>query len=141
MQWDNQPESANVDDRRGLGSGGRFAIGGVGGLILIGLALLFGVDPQQLLNPQRGQGLPEPNRGTHAVAPANPEDEKLAHFSKVIFHDTEIVWDDQFHRLGRDYTKPTLVLFNGRVESACGSANAAYARAAVTSSNTCMRTR
>jgi uncharacterized protein len=125
MQWEGQPESANVDDRRGVGTGGRFAIGGVGGLILIGLALFFGVDPQQLLNPQGGGGLPGPNGGPQAVQPANPEDEKLAHFSKVIFHDTEIVWDEQFHKLGREYVKPTLVLFSGRVDSACGSANAA----------------
>ena len=51
MQWEGQSESANVDDRRGVGTGGRFAVGGVGGLILIGLALFLGVDPSELLNP------------------------------------------------------------------------------------------
>jgi hypothetical protein len=125
MQWEGQPESENVDDRRAFGTGGRFAVGGVGGLILIGLALFLGVDPQQLLNPQGGGGAPGPNGNPQAVQPANPEDEKLAHFSKVIFHDTEIVWDEQFRKMGHEYVKPTLVLFTGRVESACGSANAA----------------
>jgi uncharacterized protein len=94
-------------------------------LILIGLALLFGVDPRQLLGPQGDGGAPGPRGNPQAVQPANPEDEKLAHFSKVILHDTEIVWDEQFRKLGREYVKPTLVLFTGQVDSACGSANAA----------------
>jgi predicted metalloprotease len=127
MQWEGQSESENVDDRRGFGTGGRFAVGGVGGLILIGLALFFGVDPRELLNPQGEGGAagPGPGGNPQVAQPANPEDEKLAHFAKVILHDTEIVWDEQFRKLGREYVKPTLVLFTGRVDSACGSANAA----------------
>ncbi len=99
------------------------ALGGGGLLIIIVLALLFGVDPQQLLNaPGINVGAP----GAPAEeGPANPEEEREASFSKVIFHDTEVVWDEIFSRLGRRYEKPTLVLFTGRVESACGLANAA----------------
>jgi hypothetical protein len=127
MRWEGQSESENVDDRRGFGGGGGYALGGVGALLLIGLALFLGIDPQQLLNPQGGGGPagPGPGGNPQAVQPADPEDEKLAHFSKVIFHDTEIVWDEQFRKLGREYVKPTLVLFTGRVDSACGSASAA----------------
>src|SRR5207244_553839 len=39
-------------------------------------------------------------------------------------HDTEVVWDEQFRKMGKVYQKPTLVLFNGQVDSACGSADA-----------------
>src|SRR5262249_37167373 len=35
------------------------------------------------------------------------------------------VWDEQFHKMGKVYKKPTLVLFSGQVESACGLADAA----------------
>src|SRR5262249_31635527 len=57
--------------------------------------------------------------------PVDPEEEKQAHFTKVIFHDTEVVWDELFGRMGRRYEKPVLVLFSGQVESACGMASAA----------------
>jgi predicted metalloprotease len=48
----------------------------------------------------------------------------MAHFTKVVFGDTERVWDKQFRKMGKVYQKPTLVLFSGEVESACGSADA-----------------
>ena len=124
MRWEGGEESENVDDRRGMGSGGRLVVGGAGGVILIILALIFGVDPRQLLNPQGG-GPPGPGGGAQVEREADPEEDKLAHFAKVIFHDTEIVWDEQFRAMGRDYEKPTLVLFSGRVDSACGMASAA----------------
>jgi predicted metalloprotease len=57
--------------------------------------------------------------------PRDPQEEKLAHFAKVVFGDTERVWEKQFERMGKRYPKPTLVLFTLRDQSACGSANAA----------------
>jgi predicted metalloprotease len=38
---------------------------------------------------------------------------------------TEDVWQCQFRRLGNPYKEPTLVLFSGAVDSACGMADAA----------------
>ena len=49
----------------------------------------------------------------------------VADFTRTIFRDTEIVWDDLFTKMGRRYEKPTLVLFGGEVTSACGLADAA----------------
>src|SRR5262249_32705042 len=43
----------------------------------------------------------------------------------IIFHDTEVIWDELFQKMGKKYPKPTLVLFSGSVESACGMADAA----------------
>src|SRR5262249_12204401 len=56
--------------------------------------------------------------------PMDPAEEKMAHFSKVIFHDTEVVWDEQFRKLGKQYTKPILVLYTDVVDSGCGQAEA-----------------
>lgn len=122
MRWQGREESQNVDDRRGMG-GGTIAIGGGGALLLIVLALLFGVDPQQLLNApgMQQQGAP----GAQGDQEVDPEQEELAKFTKVIFRDTEVVWDELFQQLGRRYEKPTLVLFTGQTKSACGLANAA----------------
>ncbi len=51
--------------------------------------------------------------------------EPLRHFVAVVLRDTEIVWDDLFRKENRTYRNPKLVLFNGRVNSACGLASAA----------------
>ena len=130
MRWEDREESENVDDRRRMSRTAGVAISGTGALIVIILALVFGVDPQQLLGPG-GLGGPQPGQPGQAGAPpaddgpVDPEEEKLAAFSKVIFHDTETVWDEQFAALGKTYEKPTLVLFSGHVDSACGMASAA----------------
>jgi uncharacterized protein len=125
MQYEGREESENVEDQRGYGKK-TVALGGVG-IIVVLLGLAFGVDPQQLMQflgqnaPQVNQGQPEGQQ----QRPIDPEEEKLAHFSKIIFHDTEVVWNDLFTKMGRTYQNPTLVLFSGQVHSACGLADAA----------------
>lgn len=124
MQWEGREESENVEDRRGSRTKAGLVVGGAGGLIIIVVALLLGIDPRQLGDiggqPQNGgqqQGGPD--------RPPDPAEEKMAHFSKVVFHDTEVVWDEQFKKMGKHYEKPVLVLFTDQVHSACGSADTA----------------
>src|SRR5436305_15056571 len=50
---------------------------------------------------------------------------KLADFTKLILCDSERVWDERCRAMGKQYVKPTLVLFRGQVASACGQADAA----------------
>lgn len=122
MRWRGRRESANVEDRRGM-SGGRLAVGGgLGGIVVLIIALLLGADPRQLLEqmPQNG-GIP----GTTTSRPTNPEEEELRQFSSVVLAETEDVWSDIFRSMGSQYRKPTLVLFTDQVSSACGSASAA----------------
>ncbi len=121
MQWEDREESSNVEDQRGAGRRTGLMIGGGSGLVLLVLALIFGVDPRQLMNP--GGGGPQPGNGQPVQESA--EEQRQAHFSKVIFHDTEVVWDDVFRKMGKRYEKPTLVLFRGEAESACGLADSA----------------
>ena len=61
MRWEDREESENVDDRRRMRTAG-VAISGTGTLIVIILALVFGVDPQQLLGPG-GLGQPGAQQG------------------------------------------------------------------------------
>lgn len=46
-------------------------------------------------------------------------------FVAVVLADTEEVWQAQFGQLGKQYRKPTLVLFDRSVDSACGFQSAA----------------
>jgi len=43
----------------------------------------------------------------------------------AVLGETEIVWSEVFARANQDYREPTLVMFEGQVQSACGFASAA----------------
>jgi predicted metalloprotease len=49
MLWKDRRQSGNIEDRRGISRGG-IAVGGLGGIIVLIIALLLGADPRQLLN-------------------------------------------------------------------------------------------
>lgn len=119
MRWKDERRSQNVEDRRGRTPGG-LVLGGGGTILILLIALLFGADPRALLN-QVQQGAPAQ---VPAGAPDAAQDEQ-AQFISVVLAETEDVWREQFRAMGRTYEEPTLVLFSGRVESACGLANAA----------------
>ena len=55
---------------------------------------------------------------------ARPDDPQ-AQFIGVVLRDTENTWNTVFEKSGKRYQEPTLVLFDGRVASACGLASAA----------------
>lgn len=124
MKWEGREQSENVEDRRGMGRKAGLAAGGAGILILL-IATLFGFDPQQVkrLLDAGGGGGGQQQRDPNWKP--TPEEEKLADFTKTIFRDTEVVWDDLFAKMGKRYEKPTLVLFSGEVASACGMADSA----------------
>jgi len=113
MQWEGREESKNVEDRRSMGKTGLVVGGGIGGIILVVLGMVFGVDIQKFL----GQGAGQP------AGPPDPAEEQMAKFCKVIFHDTEVVWEDEFKKLGKTYKHPTLVLFTGETNTGCGAAD------------------
>ena len=119
MRWRDERQSENIEDRRGIG-GGKIAIGGLGGIVLLVLALLFGVDPRQLLRQ-----LPQEGGDTQTTRSYSPEEEELKKFVAVVLAQTEDAWGDRFRQMGREYRKPTLVLFTDRVDSGCGIAGAA----------------
>jgi predicted metalloprotease len=121
VDWEGRPESQNVEDRRGMGRKAGIAIGGIGGVIVLVIALFLGVDPQKLLGPG-GQGPPQ---GDQPAAPADPAEERADKFTRVILRDTEVVWTDLFQKMGKQYVEPKLVEFTGQVDSACGTADAA----------------
>ena len=121
MRWRGERQSTNIEDRRGL-SGGKIAIGGgLGSIVILVLALLFGIDPQQLLQ----QAPADPQSQVQTSRSRNPEEEELRQFVGVVLAKSEDVWNDVFRQNGRQYREPTLVLFTDQVQSACGMAGAA----------------
>ena len=118
MRWVGRRESSNVDDRRGLSTGGMVAGGGILGVIILLLNMfLGGGDGSQLpdLTGQQQQLSPEQQAA----------DDERAKFVKVVLADTEDVWNELFQQNGSNYAEPTLVIFRGSVQSGCGGASAA----------------
>ncbi len=47
------------------------------------------------------------------------EEQQLASLSKVVLADTETVWGQYFRQMGKTYSEPTMVLYNGVTPTAC----------------------
>ena len=125
MRWQMGRRSDNIEDQRGMPVGrGTVVGGGIGTLVLVLLALYFGVDPSVILQGVDPGGSPGSTRSAQQQrAPAG--DDQLRDFVSVILADTEDTWGELFRRMGRRYEQPRLVLFSGAIESACGFAEAA----------------
>lgn len=126
MRWQGRRQSRNVEDRRGRGVPRGLAVGGGGlGLLLVAVVvLLLGGDPTALLTDTSGGVAYGPPAGADPSAGTRPDD-TLAEMASVVLADTEGTWRELFARQGRRYTEPTLVLFDGAVQSACGTQSAA----------------
>jgi uncharacterized protein len=119
MRWKGRRQSDNVEDRRGQVPKGA-AVGGLGAIVLVLLVAMLGGDPSQVINQlNTGTGTTSEPRELTA------EDRENEEFVRVVLADTEEVWRAIFRERGATYDEPRLVLFEGMVESACGTASSA----------------
>lgn len=138
MRWKGSRKSSNIEDRRGQSAG----IGGGSGsgllsfipmlvctktgriMLLIGVVVFFGSRMMgiDLLPMLLGGGGSTVSSEPRELTPAEKE---MGDFVAAVLADTEDTWQAQFNKLGGTYREPTLVLFTGRVNSACGMASSA----------------
>lgn len=120
MEWRGRRGSSNIEDRRGMGTAGAGGIGLVGMLVVLAVGYFFGVD----ISPLVGGVTQETQPGVERQLTA--EEQQSGEFVSVVLADTEEVWTDVLARQANvQYRKPSLVLFSGTVQSACGGASAA----------------
>lgn len=140
MRWQLGKRSRNIEDRRdarggfGLPRGRGLPIGrrtkrGVGGglfgMILFAIvAMLFGFNPSFLLNGLSDGEIVVPSQAPTANRPLD-ENDQVGQFVSAILGETEETWSDVFATINQDYREPTLVMFEGQVQSACGFASSA----------------
>lgn len=121
MKWQGRRQSDNVEDRRGMSSGGKTIVGGgIIGIIIL-LVNLFGGENAQMLTPileQMNQGQAAPTEQRDLTA---KELEEQA-FVKTLLADNEEVWTKIFNENNLNYKKPNIVLFSDGVQTACGNA-------------------
>ncbi|PBQ31694.1 metalloprotease [Sphingobacteriaceae bacterium] len=124
MKWFGGRESGNVEDRRGMSTGGFIAGGGIGATLLYLLFnFIFGNDAGELVRQVQTNAPQTSEQGVTSTN--NAEEDQMATFSSVVLGYTEDVWNKIFSENGRTYQEPKLVLFSNSTESACGSANSA----------------
>jgi hypothetical protein len=122
MLWKDRRKSDNVEDRRDevVSRGSKKGMGIITLIVAI-IAMYFGVDPSVILQHIPNQ---QPTT-TSAPRTQSAEEEQLKAFISVVLADTEDAWNKIFQEMGKTYQEPTLVLFSGAVQSACGFADAA----------------
>jgi predicted metalloprotease len=121
MDFRNGRESRNVEDRRGQGGphlGGRGKIG-IGTLVLVLVAMYFGIDPSVVLDTAT-MVQPPAIESSQPGAPRSAAEDELARFTSMVLADTEDTWGPIFQSGGRQYQEPKLVLYTGATRSACG---------------------
>ena len=136
MRLGRERPSQNIEDRRGMGGGFgmpgggmRIPIGGRGGIgiggiiVLLLLWLVFGINPLELLSG--GGGVQIPRQTQTQTRTGEVANDQTTDFVARVLGSTERVWAEKFQAMGRRYDPPTLVLFSGAVQSACGMAQAA----------------
>ena len=134
MKWKGRRKSANVDDRRGASSSSSSG-SGLGGLspMIIGLLLKLVTSKKGLIivavvlgvmyftgnNPLNFLTGNTNNQIQSTSYKGTAKENELADFSATILADTEDIWN----QIIPNYREPTLVIFTGSVNSACGSAS------------------
>ena len=125
MKWQGRRQSDNMEDRRGMSTGGKSLVGGgIIGIIIL-LVNIFGGENAQMITPvleqfnNQSQSAPTEQRD---LTPSEIEEGK---FVKTILADNEDVWNKSFQENNLQFEAAKIVLFSGQVETACGGASSA----------------
>lgn len=125
MKWQGRRQSDNMEDRRGMSTGGKSLVGGgIIGIIIL-LVNIFGGENAQMITPvleqfnNQSQSAPTEQRD---LTPSEIEEGK---FVKTILADNEDVWNKIFQENNLQFEAAKIVLFSGQVETACGGASSA----------------
>jgi hypothetical protein len=88
------------------------------------IGLIMGKNPLEMLGllGQIQDGMPQSSAPTQNSPPV---DDEASRFVGAILGETEDVWSEIFSASGSRYAPPSLILFSGRVQSACGGATSA----------------
>ncbi|MBC7778684.1 MAG: zinc metallopeptidase [Proteobacteria bacterium] len=118
MRLEDERQSSNVEDRRGArGLGGMGRGIGIGSVAIAFVAFLMGADPATILSLLTGGGSPSVSQQSPQTAPI---DDEPSRFVRRVLARTEDAWGAIFRAGGAKYQEPTLVLFSGATQTACG---------------------
>ncbi|MFU0841377.1 MAG: putative protein YpfJ [Burkholderia sp.] len=134
MKWKDLEGSSNVEDRRGQSGGfgygaprrrsgfGGIPLRGKTGVIIVLIVLIagfYGVDLTPLITGDFS-GTSGTTSSVQSSYTETAQDKELAKFTSVALRTTEEVWGELFKAEGKTYSDPTLVLYSGVTQTACG---------------------
>lgn len=123
MRWKGGRKSGHVEDRRGMSSGGKLALGGIGGIIVLLVGLFLGGDPQQLMQQLQTASMQQSD-GPLAVSEAEAE---LMEFVEIVHTSTYDVWERLFRAQGERFRADTIVVYRGGTHTGgCGYGQATF---------------
>jgi predicted metalloprotease len=121
MKWEGYRKSKNFEDRRGMTTGRKVAVGGgFLGLLFLLIQVFMGGDPAQLTQALQDQMV---TGQTAQAKELTAEEKMMGDFVSSVFAMTEDVWNGLFRQNGAVYREPKMVLFSEGVQSACGGAS------------------
>jgi len=118
MKWTDD-RSDNVDDRRGLGSGGMAVGGGLGTIIIAAIVFFLGGDPSAILS---SGGNSQPRTEQRQLT---KEEIHIREFIEMLTVENEQTWQKIFAENNMQYKPAKVVLFESPTSSGCGTAQAA----------------
>lgn len=148
MKWRGRQQSSNIEDRRGQSSGGMGGLGGSpfgrggGGIRLptggggsrggigsiVGIVIVLGIiwavtgtNPIDILTG--GSSSTTSSNASSSQLPTSGDQAELRDFVGVVVKETEDLWTEVFAQQNQDYPEPTVVLFSGGTNTACGQAD------------------
>jgi len=125
MEEDDLRASTNIDDRRGMGGATRGGLG-IGAIVIVALiSWATGINPALLFQgAQIVEGVG--NQTQSAPGRQGTPTDQTGNFVARILGETEDVWTQILpEQANVQYVPPTLVLFSGMTNSACGAAQSA----------------
>lgn len=127
MKWEGRRKSDNLEDRRGVSSKGKLAIGGSAIAIVIILLQLFGGETGKQIAPiieqfTQSQSISQPQQSRELT----DKELQIGDYVATVLADTEDVWHQIFqeNNIG-NYQEPKMVLFSDMVSTACGTGESA----------------
>ncbi|WP_301097966.1 neutral zinc metallopeptidase [Otariodibacter sp.] len=118
MRLDNDKESQNIEDRRGQryrGGASKRKISVIGFIILL-IGAYYGVDLSGIV----GTDLQSNYQSKSINERSSEEEQSLDMLARKVLYTTERIWGRFFQENGMIYHEPTLVLYQGATQTACG---------------------
>ena len=125
MKWQGRRQSDNMEDRRGMSTGGKSLVGGgIIGIIIL-LVNIFGGENAQMITPVLEQFNNQSQSATTEQRDLTPSEIEEGKLVNAILVDNEDTWSKIFQENNLPFEPAKIVLFSGQVETACGGASSA----------------
>lgn len=125
MKWQGRRQSDNMEDRRGMSTGGKSLVGGgIIGIIIL-LVNIFGGENAQMITPVLEQFNNQSQSATTEQRDLTPSEIEEGKLVNAILVDNEDTWSKIFQENNLQFEAAKIVLFSGQVETACGGASSA----------------